>query len=247
MSKSKRIPIAVISGTSRGMGEAIAHKFLKEGYRVIGIDRLPEAKSLKEEHLYEHYEFDIRDFKNRTVEKPPFDPDIIIANAGSGLDEEAISVNLEGTIAMIEYYIQRRKHLKSIIISASVSGSNACEIPTYVASKAGIIGYMKNLAVRLGKFKIPVNSISAGFVETPFDEAIISDKILYKKVLDEGLFKQSTSMEEIVDWYWFIATKNKTMTGQDIVIDGGELVKFNFIESPEQAKKDYFFKRSNNK
>ena len=211
----------LISGSSRGIGKAIANRFLKEGHEVIGVDI---ASSSIGHPNYTHIQKDIRDNDLPNIDNI----NIIIANAGVQEEKEAIEVNLTGTINFIEKYINSNE-LKSVLFIASSSARNGSEFPLYSASKGGVISYMKNLALKLAKHKVTVNSISPGGVITPMNQHILDNQKKYEAVLNETLFHKWAKPEEIAEWTYFLTVINESMTGEDILIDNGEMLRSNFI------------------
>ena len=139
-----------------------------------------------------------------------------------------IDINLKGTISITEKYGIQPK-IKSIVFIASASATTGAEFPEYVASKGGIVAYMKNVALRIAQYGATSNSISAGGVITKLNQHIIDNPKLWKQVLNETLLNKWASSEEIADFTYFISVINKSMTGQDIFIDNGEALKSNFI------------------
>ena len=211
----------VISGTSSGIGKATALLFLEKGYLVYGIDR---NKSAIDNPNYTHYMKDIRDSNLPEVK----DVDVIVANAGVQDEDDAISINLMGTINFINKY-QDSSNLKSILLIASSSARNGAEFPLYSTSKGGVVSYMKNLALNMAKRKVTVNSISPGGVITPLNKHILENEELYNQVLNETLLKKWAEAREIAEWIYFLTVINKSMTGEDLLIDNGEILKSNFI------------------
>lgn len=211
----------VISGTSSGIGKATALLFLEKGYLVYGIDR---NKSAIDNPNYTHYMKDIRDSNLPEVK----DVDVIVANAGVQDENDAISINLMGTINFINKY-QDSNNLKSILLIASSSARNGAEFPLYSTSKGGVVSYMKNLALNMAKRKVTVNSISPGGVITPLNKHILENEELYSQVLNETLLKKWAEAREIAEWIYFLTVINKSMTGEDLLIDNGEILKSNFI------------------
>ena len=208
----------LVTGTSKGIGKSIATKFLEEGHDVIGFDILEGTINNKN---YTHY---IQDICN---ELPDIDDiDILVNNAGIQ-EGEVIKVNLEGTINVTEKYIN--PNIKSIVFITSTSATTGSEFPEYVASKGGVLAYMKNVALRISKYKATANSISPGGVITELNSHILNDEKLYKAVLDETLLDKWAEPEEIADFVYFVSVINKSMTGEDIIIDNGEKLKSNFI------------------
>jgi 3-oxoacyl-[acyl-carrier protein] reductase len=88
---------------------------------------------------------------------------------------------------------------------------------------------MKNTALRLAKYGATSNSISAGGVYTPLNAHIIDDPKLMRQCLDETLLGRWADPEEIAELAYFMTNINRSMTGQDILIDNGEQLKSNFI------------------
>lgn len=208
----------LVTGSSNGIGRAIALKFIENNYEVIGFDLL---ESTIENSNYKHYKQNICD------ELPEIENiDIVINNAGVQNNND-IDVNLKGTIKVTEKYIT--PNIKSVIFITSSSASTGSEFPEYVASKGGILAYMKNVALRIAKYGATANSISPGGVLTKLNEHIIKDENLYKQVLEETLLNKWATAEEIADYAYFMSVINKSMTGEDIFIDNGEKLKSNFI------------------
>ena len=81
---------------------------------------------------------------------------------------------------------------------------------------------MKNVAVRLAKYKAIANTISLGGVLTESNEAVISDKASWKKIMKVTPLKKWMSEEEVAEWVYFLTVINKSATSQDFVIDNGE-------------------------
>ena len=208
----------LVTGSSNGIGRAIALKYLENNFEVIGFDIL---ESTIEHQNYKHFKQDICD------ELPEIkDIDIIVNNAGIQ-EGNVIDVNLKGTINVTEKYIT--PNIKSVVFIASSSASTGSEFPEYAASKGGMLAYMKNVALRIAKYGATSNSISPGGVITKLNDHILNDENLYKQVLDETLLNKWATAEEIADFAYFISVINKSMTGEDIFIDNGEKLKSNFV------------------
>lgn len=210
----------LITGTSNGIGKGIALKFLALGHYVIGIDK--EEASIVNSN-YKHYKADIFYDELPVIN----DIEILINNAGVQNSADDIDINLKGTIKVTEKYINDK--IKSVLFIASASARTGAEFPLYAASKGGMVAYMKNLASRLAPLKATVNSLSPGGVLTPLNSHIINDEKLYEAVLNETLLHKWASVEEIAEWAYFVTVINKSMTAEDLLIDNGEVAKFNFI------------------
>lgn len=211
----------VITGTSSGIGKAIAEKFLFCGHTVIGID---VCDSSIQDKGYTHF---IADIFSSSL--PEIDgTEVLINNAGvqdSGCD---IDVNLKGTIRVTEKYAFQ-DNIKSVLFIASASASTGAEFPEYAASKGGMVAYMKNVALRVAKFNATSNSLSPGGVTTELNAHVMNDPKLWEEIMKETLIPKWASAEEIAEWAYFVTVINKSMTAQDILIDNGEAAKSNFV------------------
>lgn len=208
----------LITGTSKGIGKATALLFLENGFNVIGLDKLPAPKELKAYTTYTHYKVDVSK-KDKLPDLPEIN--ILINNAGEQGSSDDIKNNLYSAIYVTEKYgIQ--KNIQSILFNASVSAHTGFEFPEYVASKGGLLPYMKNVASRVAKYKATCNSISCGGVLTELNKPVIDDRKLWSKIMEVTPLKRWATSDEIAEWIYFITVRNKFMTGQDIIIDGGE-------------------------
>ena len=210
----------LITGTSRGIGLACAKKYIEMGHEVIGFD-------LKEAGLsspsYTHMIVDIK------KDLPDIDGiNVLINNAGIQEGPDVLETNLKATMAVTEKYAFH-EGICSVLFMASSSASNGAEFPEYAASKGGVVTYMKNTALRLAKYGATSNSISAGGVYTPLNAHIMDDPKLMKQCLDETLLGRWADAEEIADLSYYLTNINRSMTGQDLLIDNGEQLKSNFI------------------
>ena len=210
----------VISGSANGIGKAIAEKFLNEGHEVVGVDILQAAISNPN---YTHFVADVR---KDTL--PDVDADIVIVSHGVQNEDDAIEVNLEAAIRFEKRY-ERCPSLKSVLFIASASARTGAEFPLYSASKGGLVAYMKNAALRLAVRKVTVNAISPGAVVTSMNDHILKNKVLAEAVANESLLKKWAMPEEIAEWAYFITVVNKSMTGEDVLVDNGECLNSNFI------------------
>lgn len=211
----------LITGTSQGIGKAIAERFLKENHKVFGIDR--NCGTIEHEN-YLHFTCDIRDY-----EKLPEieNIDVLINNAGTQ-NENDIDVNLKALIHITEKY-GVRDGIKSILHIGSASAHTGSEFPEYCASKGGVLAYTKNVAVRVAGFGATCNSLDPGGVLTPLNDCVINDKELWEQIMEETPLKRWATPEEIADWAYFLTVVNSFCTGQSIVVDGGESINHRFI------------------
>ena len=214
----------LITGTSSGIGEATARLFLDMGHKVIGIDR--KTATIKDSN-YTHWIVDVRDKNNLPYYS---DIDILVNNAGTVDPEESIDTNLRGYINITEKYAFQ-KHIKAVVNVCSLSARAGLENGYYSASQGGRVAYSRHLAMVLGKkYGATVNCISPGAVFTNLEPELYDNPKLMKAVAEENIFKKWIMPEEIAQWIYFVSVINKSMTGQDILIDAGEEANYNFIE-----------------
>lgn len=206
--------VVLVTGSAKGIGKATCERFLKEGHTVIGLDLLPSQIN---HPSYTHYLCDVS--KKKTL--PSLEGiNIIINNAGKQNDHD-IENNLVGAINVTEKYAFQPE-IKSVLFNASASAHSGFEFPEYVASKAGLIGYMKNVAVRLSSLGATVNSISLGGVLTDSNAPVLENEKCWNEIMAATPLKKWATLEEVCDWIYFLTIINKSASGQDVLIDNGE-------------------------
>ena len=212
---------AVVTGASGGIGAAVVQKFLSCGFEVVGIDLAPAVISDKN---YTHLIADV------TGDLPGIENVAVLVTA-AGIQSEgfdAIDVNLKGVIRVVEKYAFN-PHIRAVVNVASASARTGSEFPAYSASKGGVVTYTKNVALRLAPYGATANSLSPGGVMTSSNDPVIKDEKLFREALAESLLGKWAEPQEIAEWVYFLAAVNKSMTGEDILVDNGEALKSNFV------------------
>ena len=211
----------LITGTSQGIGRAIAALFLDKGHRVFGIDR---QETTIDHEKYTHFLCDVRD----KVNLPEIcGVDILINNAGTQ-NEDDIDINLKALIYVTEKY-GVREGIKSVLNIGSASAHTGSEFPEYCASKGGVLSYTKNVAIRIAPLGATCNSLDPGGVLTPLNECVMNDEKLWAEIMDETPLKRWATPEEIAEWAYFLTVTNGFCTGQNILVDGGESINYHFV------------------
>lgn len=239
--------VAIVTGASRGIGEAIALKFAEEGANVaftyVSSDekakaleaRLAEkgvkAKAYKSNAgIFEECEALVND-----VVKEFGTVDICVNNAGISKDnlllrlsaeqwDEVMNVNLKSVYNMTKLVMRPMMKAKSgsIINMSSIIGmkGNAGQ-SSYAASKAGIIGFSKSIAQEIGSRNIRVNAVAPGFVETDMTH-YLKDGEGAKEYLDKIPLGKFGSPEDIANVCLFLASEMSAyVTGQVLSVCGG--------------------------
>mgnify|MGYP002514913569 FL=1 len=211
----------LITGTSQGIGKAIAEHFLTSGHEVYGIDRQDAFIS---HPSYIHHICDVRDYDNL----PEIEGvEVLINNAGTQ-NEDDIDINLKALIRITEKYGLQPK-IRSILNIGSASGHTGSEFPEYCASKGGVIAYTKNVALRVADYGAVCNSLDPGGVLTPLNDCVTDDPALWQEIMQQTPLKRWATAEEIAQWAYFLTVTNSFCTGQSIVVDGGESINSHFV------------------
>ncbi|WP_285766403.1 SDR family NAD(P)-dependent oxidoreductase [Peribacillus sp. SI8-4] len=131
-------------------------------------------------------------------------------------------VMVEGASAEVGDRVNR-----AIVNVASLSGHQAgAVIPHYSSAKAGVISLTKSLALELGHAGIRVNSVSPGFIETPLTENGLQNEKFVQSIQRNTVLERVGKAEEISHVIAFAASSEASyMTGTDILVDGGWLIK----------------------
>ena len=240
--------IAMITGACGGIGQATVRYFLEQGIDVIGLDIQPAgaAGTAAEDTgagtagsagaagagaagcRYTHYVVDVRDPKTFPALDPDHMPHFLVNCAGVQNSGDDIDVNLKGAINITEAYAIGNSRIRSVVNVGSASAHTGSEFPEYSASKGGLLSYTKNVALRLAPNAI-CNSIDPGGVLTDLNQCVIEDEDLWQQIMDLTPLRRWASPEEIAEWIYFVCVRNRFMTGQNLLIDGGEAGNAKFI------------------
>lgn len=212
----------LITGTSDGIGRATAEYFLERGHSVVGFDRKPPAL------LHPNYRHEILDICDADAYPEDVQPEILINNAGVQDSGRDIEINLMGTIRITEKYAIANPRIRAVVMVGSASAHTGSEFPEYAASKGGLLTYTKNAALRLAPRAV-CNSIDPGGVLTDLNRPVMEDPELWDQIMALTPLRRWATPEEIAEWIYFVGVRNRFMTGQNLLIDGGEAGDAHFV------------------
>jgi 3-oxoacyl-(acyl-carrier-protein) reductase len=237
--------VALITGSGRGIGRAIAIELAKEGAAIIVNDMDADSAKQTAEMIHSAGGQTLVSIAN-IVERPEveamFDAiknefgrlDILVNNAGITRDnllvkmseeqwDQVIAVNLKGVFNCTQFAVKMMSEQNSGKIvnlsSASAQMGNVGQV-NYAASKAGIIGMTKTLAKECARFNINVNAVAPGFIITPMT-AEVPDKV--KNMIKGNIpLNRFGKAEDIAKTVKFLVTEDSAyITGQVIACNGG--------------------------
>jgi len=239
---------AIITGATRGIGRGIAVEFAKQGANVaFTYSSSVDAANALETELNEigikakgyqsnAAEFDTAQELAKEILKEFGSIDILVNNAGITKDnllmriseddfDKVIDVNLKSVFNMTKAVIRpmMKQRSGSIINMSSVVGlkGNAGQ-SNYAASKSGILGFSKSVALELGSRNIRSNVIAPGFIETEMTGKL--DEATVQTWRDAIPLKRGGTPEDIANACVFLASDMSSyITGQTLSVDGGML------------------------
>ena len=239
--------VAIVTGASRGIGKAIVYKLVSYGCKVVLISRnLDDLKKVEKDLNTENVMSFQCDITNQQEFKFIVDKvvdlwgslDILINNAGITKDKlllrmnesdwvDVIDVNLKGcynTIKVASNQMIRKKQGKIINITSVIGQIGNSGQANYAASKSGIEGLTRSLAVEFGSRNININCIAPGYIETDMtknlDKKVIQDM---KSNIPLNKFGLTSDISEVV--CFLVSDLSSFITGQVINVDGGMTIK----------------------
>ncbi len=234
-----------ITGATGGIGSSVCEKFVNENFTLV----LTSSSSEKIEILKNkygknnfYYKIDLSDNENLQnslleISKIHKDISVIVNNAGITNDSlifrmknddwsSVIQTNLNSNYQIIKALLPNmlsKKYGKIIGISSIVGSTGNPGQANYVASKSGMVGLYKSIALEVAKRNINVNVVSPGFISTKMTEALNSDqKESYLSKIPMSRFGEPVDVANLV--YFLSTDMSSYITGQNFHINGGMLM-----------------------
>ena len=239
--RNRNMRRVLVTGGLRGIGFGIANAFKANGYKVIIADiaDLDSIKKFEDSHQIPVVSWDVSNYKicaeniSKAEERLGGNIEILINNAGITRDamlhkqsienwDAVIDINLSSVYNMCRVVIEKMRAAKfgRIINMSSVNAHGMLGQTNYSASKAGIEGFTKSLAMESARNAITVNAIAPGYVNTEMVAAIPQDVLA--KIIEKIPIGRLAEVSEIVRAAMFLAAEDAGfITGVVIPINGG--------------------------
>ncbi len=237
--KNKKV---IVTGATGGIGDAIVNRFVDQEAKVLATGtNIEKLKLLKDKHdkiytsrfdISNHEE--IEKFVEHSSEILEGGPDILINNAGVTRDnlslrmsfnewKKVIDINLNSTFLLCKFSLKKmikNKYGKIVNITSVVGHTGNVGQANYAASKSGIIGLSKSLALEYAKKNININCVSPGFIETKMTDKI--DQKFKDIIISKIPSNRLGTPDDVANVTAFLSSDLANyITGETIHVNGG--------------------------
>jgi 3-oxoacyl-[acyl-carrier protein] reductase len=233
--------LAVITGTSGGLGQSVARRLANDGYTVVGIARrnvTPADLGLAEDQ-YHHIEFDLGEIDRigelvSDLVKTHGTPYALINNAAIGTDgllptmhnseiERLVRVNVTSPIVLTKYISRHMiaKRSGRIVNSSSIVARTGYRgLAPYGASKAALEGFTRSLARDLGRRQVTVNAVAPGFLTTDMTSVLGDDNL--ERIKGRSALSRFAEVDEVAAAVAYLLSPDaQGVTGTTLTVDAG--------------------------
>jgi 2-deoxy-D-gluconate 3-dehydrogenase len=242
--------VAIVTGSATGLGQAMAVGLAEAGVDICAVDRNDQSetsekiKKLNRQCLVLQVDLTdrsaVKNIPQQTVAKLGR-VDILVNNAGiirrapftefSEKDwDEVIATNLSALFFLSQQvskvFIQQGRGGKIINVASMLSFQGGILVPSYTASKSGVMGLTRLMANELAAHKINVNAIAPGYIATDNTAALRADPVRYKAILERIPAGRWGEPEDLQGVVVFLASEASSyLNGYTIAVDGGWLAR----------------------
>lgn len=242
--------IAVVSGCNTGLGQAMALGLAEAGCNIVGINQVEPDETIKQVTALGRRFLSLKaDLRNIDVIPSLLDSaiayfdriDILVNNAGMIRREDAINfseqdwddvmdLNIKSLFFMSQaaarHFIAQGNGGKIINIASMLSFQGGIRVPSYTASKSGVMGITRLLANEWAKHRINVNAIAPGYMATDNTQQLRADAQRSAEILDRIPAGRWGKPEDLMGPVVFLASRaSDYMNGYTIAVDGGWLAR----------------------
>jgi 3-oxoacyl-[acyl-carrier protein] reductase len=226
--------VVLVTGGNRGIGRAIAERFVADGYRVAVTARSGEGPEGTLTVRADVTDAAALDAAYTEIEATLGPVGIVVANAGITRDtlllrmteddfDDVLATNLGGTFRVVKRAAKgllRARWGRVILISSVVGLYGSAGQINYASSKSGLVGFARSLTRELGSRGITANVVAPGFIETDMTAALPEDtQAEYKRNIPAGRFATPEEVAGVVAW--LASDEAAYISGAVIPVDGG--------------------------
>ncbi|QKJ19580.1 3-oxoacyl-ACP reductase FabG [Microbacterium hominis] len=226
--------VVLVTGGNRGIGRAIAERFVAEGHRVAVTARSGEGPEGTLTVRADVTDAAAVDAAFTEVENALGPVEIVVANAGITKDtlllrmteddfDSVVATNLGGAFRVVKRASKgmlRARFGRVVLISSVVGLYGSAGQVNYAASKSALVGFARSLTRELGGRGITANVVAPGFIETDMTAALPEDtQAEYKKNIPAGRFATADEVAGVVTW--IASDEAAYISGAVIPVDGG--------------------------